>query len=79
MKVSFPTPIKRLLRNLCRVAVLWGLALPLLSGCASTIRSEVTAFHQWPSTLPGQTYVFMRPATNGRTAATKACWVEDRV
>lgn len=38
-------------------------ALPLLlSGCASTIRSEVTAFHQWPAALPGQTYVFMRPA-----------------
>ena len=38
-------------------------ALPLLlSGCATTIRSEVTAFHQWPAALPGQSYVFMRPA-----------------
>ncbi len=38
-------------------------ALPLLlSGCATTIRSEVTAFHQWPAALPGRTYVFMRPA-----------------
>ncbi len=33
----------------------------LLSGCATTIRSEVTAFHQWPAALPGKTYVFMRP------------------
>ncbi len=38
-------------------------ALPLLlSGCATTIRSEVTAFHQWPATLPGTAYVFMRPS-----------------
>lgn len=37
------------------------LALPLLlSGCASTIRSEVTAFHQWPSALPEKTFVFER-------------------
>lgn len=34
----------------------------LLSGCATTIRSEVTAFHQWPAALPGQTYVVMRTA-----------------
>ncbi|MEO0316671.1 MAG: hypothetical protein RL404_348 [Pseudomonadota bacterium] len=34
----------------------------LLSGCATTIRSEVTAFHQWPATLPGPAYVFMRAA-----------------
>lgn len=33
----------------------------LLAGCATTIRSEVTAFHQWPATLPGQVYVFNRP------------------
>lgn len=32
----------------------------LLTGCASTIRSEVTAFHQWPSTLPGKSFVFER-------------------
>lgn len=32
----------------------------LLTGCASTIRSEVTAFHQWPSTLPSQSFVFER-------------------
>ncbi len=47
-----------------RALLLLVAALPLLlSGCATTIRSEVTAFHQWPANLPGQTYVFMRPAT----------------
>ncbi len=30
----------------------------LLSGCASTIRSEVTAFHQWPATPAATTYSF---------------------
>ncbi len=34
----------------------------LLAGCATTIRSEVTAFHQWPAALSGQAYVFTRPA-----------------
>jgi hypothetical protein len=32
----------------------------LLGGCASTIRSDVTAFHEWPSTLPDKSYVFER-------------------
>jgi hypothetical protein len=33
----------------------------LLAGCAtSTIRSEVTAFHEWPASLPDKTYVFER-------------------
>lgn len=32
----------------------------LLTGCASTIRSEVTAFHQWPSTLASKSFVFER-------------------
>ena len=34
----------------------------LLSGCASTIRSEVTAFHRWPATLNGQSFRFASPA-----------------
>lgn len=29
-----------------------------LAGCASTIRSEVTVFHQWPAALPDKSYVF---------------------
>lgn len=37
------------------------LALPLLlAGCASTIRSEVTAFHQWPSSLADKSFAFER-------------------
>ena len=51
------------MRALIRAFTLGIAALPLLlSGCATTIRSEVTAFHQWPAALPGQSYVFMRPA-----------------
>ncbi len=51
------------MRSLVRVFAVVIAALPLLlSGCATTIRSEVTAFHQWPAALPGQSYVFMRPA-----------------
>lgn len=33
----------------------------LLSGCATTIRSDVTTFHQWPADLPDKTYVFEAP------------------
>lgn len=51
------------MQALVRALALLMAALPLLlSGCATTIRSEVTAFHQWPAALPGQSYVFMRPA-----------------
>jgi hypothetical protein len=32
----------------------------LLTGCASTIRSEVTAFHQWPKDSATQSFVFER-------------------
>ena len=40
------------------------LTLPLLlTGCASTIRSEVTAFHQWPTTVPAPSFVFERTDT----------------
>lgn len=35
------------------------LALPLLfAGCASTIRSEVTAFSQWPADAAGRSFAF---------------------
>jgi hypothetical protein len=33
----------------------------LLGGCATTIRSDVTTFHQWPAQLPEKTYVFDAP------------------
>jgi hypothetical protein len=32
----------------------------LLSGCATTIQSEVTAFHEWPTYVQDKTYVFER-------------------
>ncbi|MES2759672.1 MAG: DUF4136 domain-containing protein [Pseudomonadota bacterium] len=33
----------------------------LLGGCATTIRSDVTTFHQWPQQLPDKSYVFEAP------------------
>lgn len=39
----------------------------LLSGCASTIRSDVTTFHQWPADLPDKSYVFEAPAAQDDT------------
>ena len=33
----------------------------LLGGCATTIRSDVTTFHQWPAQLQDKTYVFEAP------------------
>ncbi len=32
--------------------------LALLSGCASTLRTEVTAYHQWPADAAGQSFSF---------------------
>jgi hypothetical protein len=32
----------------------------LLSGCATTIKSEVTVFHEWPSYVQDKSYVFER-------------------
>ena len=31
----------------------------LLSGCASTISNDVTAFHDWPTNLPDKSFVFV--------------------
>jgi hypothetical protein len=42
----------------------WRYALLLfaltLSGCATTIKSEVTTFHEWPNYVQDKTYVFER-------------------
>lgn len=42
----------------------WRFALLLfalmLSGCATTIKSEVTTFHEWPNYVQDKTYVFER-------------------
>jgi len=39
----------------------------LLGGCATTIRSDVTVFHQWPAQLQEKTYVFDTPAPSEDT------------
>lgn len=40
-----------------------GMALTalLLAGCATTIRSDVTTFHQWPAQIEDKSYVFEAP------------------
>lgn len=43
------------------IAATAALTLLVLGGCASTIRSNVTTFHQWPDQLPDKTYVFEAP------------------
>ena len=37
------------------LAILATAAVMLLSGCATTIRSNVTAFNDWPTDLPDKT------------------------
>jgi hypothetical protein len=39
----------------------------LLGGCATTIRSDVTVFHQWPAQLQEKPYVFGTPAPSEDT------------
>jgi hypothetical protein len=40
--------------------ILMVLSSLLLSGCASYVRSDVIAFHEWPANLPDKSYVFER-------------------
>jgi hypothetical protein len=39
----------------------------LLGGCASTIRSDVTTFHQWPAQIADKSYAFEAPAPQDNT------------
>ena len=39
----------------------------LLGGCATTIRSDVTTFHQWPAQLTDKSYAFVAPAPQDNT------------
>jgi hypothetical protein len=39
----------------------------LLGGCATTIRSDVTTFHQWPAQLENKRYVFEAPPAQDDT------------
>jgi hypothetical protein len=52
-----------LLENAMKRTVITGLAALtlLLGGCATTVRSNVTTFHQWPAQLPDKSYVFEAP------------------
>ena len=39
----------------------------LLGGCATTIRSDVTTFNQWPAQLPDKSYAFETPPPQDNT------------
>ena len=39
----------------------------LLGGCATTIRSDVTTFHQWPAQIADKSYVFEAPPAMDNT------------
>ena len=39
----------------------------LLGGCATTIRSDVTTFNQWPAQLPDKSYAFVAPPPQDNT------------
>ena len=44
----------------------------LLGGCASTIRSDVTTFHQWPAQIQDKSYVFEVPPMQDDTLEWRA-------
>jgi len=49
------------------LAILMTALTVLLTGCATTIRSDVTAFHDWPAQLNDKSYVFETPAAEDDT------------
>jgi hypothetical protein len=42
-------------------------ALGLLTGCATTVRSDVTTFHQWPADLQDKSFVIEAPSAQDDT------------
>ena len=44
----------------------------LLTGCATTIRSDVTTFHQWPAQIEDKSYVFDAPSAADDTLDRKS-------
>jgi hypothetical protein len=44
----------------------------LLTGCATTIRSDVTTFHQWPAQIEDKSYVFEAPPMHDDTLEYRA-------
>jgi len=57
-----------------KILTLVAAASLLLSGCATTLRSNVTAFNDWPADLPDKSYVFDTPAPAEDTWNTAATW-----
>lgn len=56
-----------------RLMVAAGAALTmLLTGCATTIRSDVTTFHQWPAQVEDKSYVFEAPPAQDDTLEYRA-------
>jgi hypothetical protein len=49
------------------MAVTAALTALLLGGCATTIRSDVTTFHQWPAQIDDKSYVFDAPPSFDNT------------
>ena len=49
------------------LAILMTALTVLLTGCATTIRSDVTAFHDWPAQLNDKSNVFEAPAAEDDT------------
>lgn len=49
------------------IAVGMALTALLLGGCATTIRSNVTTFHQWPAQIEDKSYVFEAPPSFDNT------------
>lgn len=49
------------------LAILVAAGSLLLGGCATTIRSDVTVFHQWPAELQEKTFVFDTPSPSEDT------------
>lgn len=54
------------MKRLIMAAAGTALAL-LLGGCATTIRSDVTTFHQWPAQIADKSYVFEVPPASEET------------
>jgi hypothetical protein len=52
------------------ITVAAGLTL-LLGGCATTVRSNVTTFNQWPAQLQDKSYAFEQPAPQENTLEMK--------
>lgn len=56
-----------------RLMIAAGAALALLlTGCATTIRSDVTTFHQWPAQIQDKSYVFEAPPVHDDTLEYRA-------